>query len=503
MNSKELYDAYHARKEHFHAYLDKIKKNGPIDFYTIVNPVLVKNPYISQFPKDFFTQTIRYQSQIINFLKSMIIFYTTNSCRLISYGIALILFKVFYRKKMEGHQCETIIDVFVLVDKININRTFQENYFGHLYDCFEKYNRPYTILPRLYHIGKNPFKLIHFFKILNNDKHNFLFEFELLQCKDFIMMFFMLLYYPWKTLRLFQPEESLEDKIFNQSLFSEINSFSFQSLTRYILGKNLAKLKNIKQIYSWGEFQVIERSFNYGLRISSQNYIKIITCQLYINTDISFNTYIDDLDYILKISPDEVLVNGAYYLLQRKNIKYKVGVSLRYQKIFDFKGITHAHKILILGSYIEEETRYLLQSIKQFEHVIFKNHPAVSIERLGRLPSYINVVTEDIYALFEQTKMVIGSASGSLVEAVACGIPVIVLASKDNLTANPLVDYGKGKIWDIAFDTKDIIAIYERLISYRNYNKHEIQEIAMWYKENFFIEPTEANIVKAFELKKE
>jgi acyl carrier protein len=38
------------------------------------------------------------------------------------------------------------------------------------------------------------------------------------------------------------------------------------------------------------------------------------------------------------------------------------------------------------------------------------------------------------------------------------------------------------------------------LIKYRNENPQEIEQIANWYKENFFVEPTEDKIVKAFEL---
>ena len=502
LNSKDLYYAYHARKKQFHAYIDKIKQSTPINFYTIVNPALVKNPYISQFPKDFFTQTIGHQCRIIDFLKKVIFFYSKNIYLFISYGIAFMLFKIFYHKKGEEIQLETVIDVFLLVDKINANGIFQENYFGELYNYFEKYNRPYTILPRLYNIGKNPFKLITFFKIINHDKRNFLFEFELLRWKDFIDIFIMVLCYPLKTLKLFQPEKRLEDKIFNQSLFLEISAFNFQSLTRYILGKNIAALKDIKQIYSWSEFQVIERSFNYAIR-RHNDMISLIACQFYLNYETYFNAYIDDLDYILKTSPHKVLVNGTYYLLQRKNIQYTVGVSLRYQKVFDFKGIIHANNIILLGSYIEEETKNMLQSIEPFENVLFKNHPAMNIKSLGNIPSHIQVVSEDIYTLFAHAKVVIGSASGSLVEAVACGVSVVIIASKDNLTANPLINYGQGKIWNIAFSKEEVFEVYNKLMYYRNKNSDEIKKIALWYKENFFVEPSEKNIISVFGLKKE
>jgi len=110
------------------------------------------------------------------------------------------------------------------------------------------------------------------------------------------------------------------------------------------------------------------------------------------------------------------------------------------------------------------------------------------------------VVENNIYELFKDTTIVISTASGTAVEAVACGISVIIIASQDNLTSNPLVEKGKGKIWDIAFSKDDVEKLYNKLLKYRKDNIEEIKEIALWYRDNFFVEPTEENIVKAFEL---
>lgn len=502
MTPKELYNAYQARKEQFHHYVDKLKQNTPIDFYTIINPALVKNPYVSEFPKTFFMQKVKHQNYILGFIKSLVVFYSKNIYLFVAYAISFILFKMFYHKKRDELQLETIIDVFLLVEQINKNSIFKESYFVGLYDYFEKYNQPYTILPRLYQVGKNPFKLISFFKIINHDKRNFLFEFELLGCQDFMMLFIMMFCYPWKTLKLLQTEKTLEDRIFNQSLITEIKAFNFQSLTRYILGKNIAKLTNVKQIYSWSEFQVIERSFNYAIRTQNDT-IRLIACQFYLNYEIYFNSYIDDFDDVMKTSPHEILVNGKYYVLNKKKIKYRLGVSLRYKDIFTFKGIKEANNILLLGSYIEKDTRYMLDSIKGFDKVIFKNHPVVDIKKLGILPKNIIVVNENVYKLFENANLVIGTASGTSIEAVACGVSVIIVASQDNLTANSLVKYGQGKIWDIAFSKEEVFEVYDRLIHYRNENSDEIKKIALWYKENFFVEPSEKNIISVFGLQKE
>jgi len=144
----------------------------------------------------------------------------------------------------------------------------------------------------------------------------------------------------------------------------------------------------------------------------------------------------------------------------------------------------------------------MLESLKEFNHIIFKNHPAVNIDNFGDLPKSIEVSNDNIYELFKNSKLVIGTASGTCVEAVACGVSVIVMASQDKLTANPLVKYGKGKIWDIAFSKDDVEKLYNKLLKYRVEHTDEIKEIAFWYRDNFFVEPTEENIVEVFELEK-
>lgn len=499
MNPKELHNSYEEKKNEFHKYIDNIKKNSPWDIFTILNPTLAKNPYTSDFPLRFFKNDSSVSNKALSFLKSILKFYAKNMYLYFSYMVATIIYKIHY-KKSRKNELKIIIDTFGLVDKTNQNGKFSENYLVGIYEIFEKFQTQYAILLRPYQVGKNPFKLKQFFKIINEDSRDFIFEYELLHFYDFLELFTLILLYPFKTLRLLQKEQNTEDTMFNHSLMADLQRFNFDSLTRYILGKNLSKIKTIDMVYSWSEFQVIERSFNYGIRKNCEH-IKIIGLQFYLNYEVYFNAYVDNLDYDMQSSPHEILVNGKHYLQKREKVKYGVGVSLRYKNIFLFQGIQEEKNILLLGSYIEVDTKYMLESVKNFENIIFKNHPAVDTKRFGDLPKNIIVTNENIYKLFEHAKLVIGTASGTSVEAVACGVSVIILASADNLTANPLVEYGQGKIWDIAFDVSEIEKIYKKLIDYRLKNEVEIMDIANWYRDNFFTPLTDENLVKTFGFK--
>lgn len=502
MTPKELDQSYTINKNSFHKYIDNIKKNMKVNFYSISNAIIIKNPYTTSFPNKFFSKEYERKNRIYQFFKSSLRFYFKQFYSFFMYLVSYILFRIYYRKSKLDLKNYIAIDVFFLVDNILEDKKFNENYFVGLYEVLEKRNKDYIFLPRLYGVNKNPFKLIKFFKIINDDNRSFLFEFELLQLKDLISIFFLILVYPFKTLNLLQKNNSDIDMLFNGELITDTGNFGFDAFSRYIFGKNIAKQNNIIKIYSWSEFQVVERCFNYGLRMCS-NKIKLYGCQLYLNYETYFNAYIDEVDIKHKTAYDEILVNGKYYILDRLTIKYRVGVSLRYKNIFKFAKTTVTHSIIVLlGSYIEKDTKYMLESVSSFNQILFKNHPAVNINQFGKLDSNIVVVTDNIYQLFENAELVIGTASGTSVEAVACGVSVIIIASQENLTANPLVDYGKGKIWDIAFSKDDVKKLYNNLIEYRKNNEEEIKEIACWYKDNFFIEPTEDNIIKAFDLSK-
>ena len=65
---------------------------------------------------------------------------------------------------------------------------------------------------------------------------------------------------------------------------------------------------------------------------------------------------------------------------------------------------------------------------------------------------------------------------------------------------NPLADFGKEKIWAEVTNEEDLVKSIDTLIRFREENITEIANISSWYKDNFFIEPTESNICNTFEL---
>jgi spore coat polysaccharide biosynthesis predicted glycosyltransferase SpsG len=155
--------------------------------------------------------------------------------------------------------------------------------------------------------------------------------------------------------------------------------------------------------------------------------------------------------------------------------------------------------------YFTDVARDILKLIRAADisskDIVIKNHPAAMVEKYKDiLFSEWKIIDEDIYKLFSSAALVIGSASGTLIEAISCGIPVIAVKKDESFACDILPDYGKGLIWDEAINVDDLnyqIKSFKELLK----NKpQEIKKIANDYKSMFFCEPTEDNIIRAFEL---
>ena len=392
---------------------------------------------------------------------------------------------------------------FFLVDNIIKDNNFKENYFGGLYDVLERHNKNYIFLPRLYRVSKNPFKLITLFNVTNQDTSNvFVYEYELLNIVDIFKIFNFIVKYPFKQFRLIQNNKHELDVYFNYELFNVLSGTSFIAYVRYLVGKKVVKkIADGSKIISWQEFHNIEKSFNKAIKESSKD-IVIYGCEFSMTYEAYIGMHITDVDSDLKVTPHQTLLNGRRNYSNSIKHVFKCGVSLRYQNLFRYKDSGKAgKKPLALIGYDIGEGVDILKKAKSLDKLDVKIHPATSESQFDKyMKGGWDYVYGDLYKALKGADMVFTPPyAGTSLEAVACGVPVIIMANEDNLI-NPLVDYGKGRIWDVAFNEQDAEKCRNNLLQYKDNNPGEIEKIASWYKENFFVEPTEENIVRVFEL---
>jgi hypothetical protein len=486
MDARTLDEEFQKRREEYFRYINRVKKSNLSGLYSVINTTVISNPYTSDFPKEWFLKERRNWTVFQLFL-SFLIFYLKISLKLAIFTTQKIVFHLIWKKK--GGESEILIDIFFLSDKILEKEKYDDSYFEGLYKVLEKRNLKYSFLPRIYKIGINPIKFIKLLLILQREDKNFVFDYELISFIDIFKILFQVSLYPFQTLLLLG-----KDKLLNYHLIRDIRNQSLEAFVRYFVGKRVAEME-FKKIVSWSEFQVIERSFNLGY-LSSGGTGKIYATQTFLVYPSYLHSNIFEVDRELGYAPHSVLANGKHYL---KNSLYKTGVAFRYKSIFNFVA-EGQKKIVLMGSYIKSDTDFIIDFGREIESEIFlKLHPLYKPQDF-KIPNNFQILSGNLYDIFKTSKLIITSGSGTAVEAVAVGVSVILIASQDNLTANPLVEFGKGEIWDIVYEKEELEEKIEQLSKFREENPERVSEIANWYKDNFFVEPTEENIIKAFDL---
>ena len=129
---------------------------------------------------------------------------------------------------------------------------------------------------------------------------------------------------------------------------------------------------------------------------------------------------------------------------------------------------------------------------------MLKFHPSTNIRDYKKLiPNDIKIVNNDLYELFNVTKIVISSSTGAAVESVCMGIPVIFMEDDDNVNKiNFFANKDKGIIWDET-SPKNINKSLDKLLNVEN---AELLKYAKNYRDQYFTEPSKEKIISFFEL---
>ena len=403
----------------------------------------------------------------------------------------------------------TLIDTFFLVDKIKETENFSDPYFPGLAALLSKRKVNYAYLP-VFYSSKPDFDLSKVVKILKDKNIPVLSEYQLLSFTDLARLLCFILLYPFRVLRFARTidKDSHELGLLRSELIDTIDQVTFLNFSRYLQGEKIAKLpyKKIK-IISWYENQVIDKNLYKGLRVNMQKgRAKIYGAQLFLSLKSELNALPDENEEAFDIVPDKIIVNGPQFVPKDSRLHYAIGPSLRYSRIFSNSvGCSAKQKILVLLPHYAEDTRNLLRTLLEAnippENISIKPHPATPISAFKELlPSGAMVTDEDIYELFKTAKMIVSTASGVLMEAASMGIPAISVKGVDQLEHHPLPELGRGIIWEEAGTAEDLRRQIDKLELILKDSPDKIRGIADEYRKMFFCEPTEENIIKAFEL---
>lgn len=495
--------------------LSSISQMAYKETYLISNQVLSKNPFTSAFVRKVVFSLQADKVGLTRIWKKLLRYYAKSGRLFLHYILIFVLYRIMGmrdQRVLSGPGSDLVlINTFFLVESIRREGRFEDKYFPGLEDVLKERNRRFAYFPVFYEAG-GPLKLLSILRFLRRQSVPIICEFDLLKQVDLLRLFFFVVAYPFYVIRLASQTSGKTEilKVLKEELLSTLDQVTFHGHLRYLAGRRLAEFSdhNLKVI-SWYENQVIDKNLYKGLRQGRSN-IVIYGAQLFLASRAELNTVVDENERRFDVIPDRILVNGSGFLPETANEMYSVGPSLRYKRLFEVRlDSNKQNKILVLLPYYREDAYYILEtvlkaSIQDYE-LIIKGHPAhpeffEDLKKPGLLPRNWFFADDNIYELFPYAKIVIGAASGSILEAASLGIPVILITRPESMDSGILPKYGKNMIWE---ETQSAQQLGEYLRSFEERlvrDRARIAAIAEYYKQQFYCYPSEEKIIDAFDL---
>lgn len=454
-----------------------------------------------------------YKLRFKNFiLKNFGLLYSLNYC------LKLFISKNTERtKKIIDQSSVRLIDTFILQNSINEGKYIERNYPGMLKYVKDKDRNSIFFVPHI--IAKH--KPSDLQKIYELSEENIVYKQDFLKIQDYIYSLISII----KIHKLnnvpiifknFNILPLINDEI-------AINKYvkSISGLLNFHFIKRLKNKKvDLKLVLDWFENQILDKGLNFGVNTFYPN-ISHIGYKGYNNTDgYIFYTNPTEFEVSNKLIPKTLAIIGeGYKNINKKyysNQKLLVTGGFRFSKLWDSKrirdNVSNKKKILVVLPIIIKESIEILEliinSVNKINTDIIYNiklHPALDINAVVNYfdknwPSYFHIIDEDLIKIASHSNLVLGSGTTSCFEALALGIPVIIIGSQSNLTKNPIPTTINGKIWKLVYKTNELRNYTNFYLNLNSNQIKELDEIGSKIKDEFFTQITQEKVNKLLNL---
>ena len=367
-------------------------------------------------------------------------------------------------------------------------------------------SRSFVYAPRL--ISTNNVKsILKILELIHAAPHGSITEYDTLSVRDVFAALAYVLRYPFRIAALARKLGRESDRtrvLIGRLLIQSLTQKTLGYYLRYRLGHRLGHLLGKgTHCISWHENQPTNKCFFQGLRQSNPS-LRITGHQLFLWEKNLLNIHTDRNELHHGVVPDRIMVNGEYYLRSLPGIHHEVGPSVRYRHIFEEAPREALGKtILILLSYHRGDTLETLAQTRILHHmnadVVYKFHPYTnSANFASQLDSRARVVSNPLNELLAGAGLVIGSGTGSLLEAAACGIPVIIPCRKNRITLNPFPEIGRDEIWHYSHNSEELAALVSARDTETDSERKRRIELARTYRDLLFCDPRGYNYEQIF-----
>ncbi len=348
-----------------------------------------------------------------------------------------------------------------------------------------------------------------FLKIKQSKKTIILPE-EFLTFPDYLDTFLTPLRALWHRVRAPLFERIDFNLLVKEEYYSNLTEFGL--LYAVLLSRVGSRFKeaNIKPlgIINWTENQAIEKGLISGLKEMFPQ-MQLLGSQPFVIPPNHLSLILSGQERLLGLVPDKLLVLGPVakevMMGYMKNLFIDYCPAFRYQNAFQIEDNHRANNLMILLGYSLSNALYILRTLIQlkesfpaFDQVFVKLHPAgyFSQEKLLRelglpLPKDYCFVDGQLEQYMNQISIGICGATGTAVELVIRGIPVIIVGETHALTLNYLSHKEDQDLWQLCFSAEEIVEAINRFRAMIQSHPKELKEKAREFRRAYFAEPNQ------------
>jgi len=501
----------------FFVYIELIKKiySDKANSLQLPKLIILESPTLAKNISDWFLNqnfTVKVTSnrlQLENLFdawmrlfKTYLKFIIINSSRYLASLISKALFK---RKKIIGFS-SIVVDTYLKNTNISKDGQFSDSYFPSLYQYLNKNGFHIIVHPKFFGFG---FNYLPFLNKLRKSATHFIIREDFLALKDYLNALFYPLWF--LTLKIATVDfRGIDTKgIIKEEKFKQLFFSCMDAVLTYRLFIRLKKEDfQPVEVIQWFENQVIDKALIAGCRKSFPK-TKLIGAQLFIHSPNLVSLIPSESEVKANIAPDILLETSAYQcrIVNRftDSLSCFPAASLRYANVFndqqnkcpDFKNNRPNRALALLPYDIMESVEILEMIIEAVNKLSFKleilvkPHPITELNlilkylTIRRLPDNFQPCFSDLYTAFKDVDFVISSASSTMAEAIARGLPVICLGRKNALNFNPVAGI------DIPFATEcfssdELLSAIKRYIDISQFEKTNYKEMGLKLRSLFF-----------------
>ncbi len=413
-------------------------------------------------------------------------------------------------RKRRVKTCEKeiiLIDIFITKNTI-IDGRYTERYYNGLLDELDDEIKSIIFFVPTILLTKSIRKFVLMTK---NLQQNFLFKFDYLRFADY----WFALTSPYRIKKIDLKQFEFRDCKIGHILEADFclnianPSSVFIGLLDYLFFKRLkASGLKLKLVVDWFENQVLDRGFNKGKNEFYPDVKSIGYEGFVVSYDYNFYLQPSLAECNAGTLPNIIAVHGIGLVDEIKryhpNIPVITAPAFRFKEMYEhdlnYKIVQNDVLTILAALPISpEQSKDILLLLNEFIKVgknlsfriLIKPHPELNMNKLYSSfflwPPEFNQIEGSFNNILSEADIVVSNTSSTCLEALAYGIPVIIIGSRCGLTQNPIPKSIPKTIWDICYEVDEFSTAIKRLcIDGFEKKGKEYMEIAKNIRKEYF-----------------